>query len=398
MAKTSNSKIDESILELVEYLNNFDKNTFIPYFIFLLWVDRLTSDTFLQLSSKVQQVLFLLHILNNNDEKSTDIDVQKIFSNLEIIENYYKDKFWKSKPVEYYDNKYKKSLVSSGTFLNYFLNSELIYIEQAISRIEDTFGNVGKQIEQFSGLTISDFVQFYVESKAISKEKFDFCYHEFISQNIDLSEDELTCFSNEKNLFLPYSLPHKMAISKSDYKNIKPDKLDKLFAIFTSTSADSNKSYYCSPNPLRTKPFISINSNEYYLTFHPHLIISIYQFLIEGCNNHFNGMGNRLRSSYLENKTKKLFESFFKGNNVEIYNNYKLDSFNKEKDLLVIIRDMAFIIECKSNKYHEPHGNEKTSFQKIRTNFKKSIQDAYRQVNEIELLLHQNKLVTVFSK
>ena len=394
---TLNSKIDKNTLELIEYLKNFDRSTFVPFFIFLLWADRLTGDTFLQLSSKVQQIIYLLNILNNSGGKSTNLDVQEVFSKLETIENLYKDKFWENSPIEYYDDSYKKSLVSSSTYLNYFFNSELIYVEQAICRIEDTFRNVDKQIMLFSGLTVSDFIQFYLESKAISQEKFDLCYHEFTTQNIDLSKDGLTCFSNEKDLFLPYSLPHKMVISKSEYKNIDSEKLEKLFDLFTSPLVELYNSYYCSSNQLHSKPFISISPNEYFLTFHPNLISAIYHFLIEGLNIHFKELGSRLRSNYLEDKTKKIFESFFKENNIELYNNYYLDSFNKEKDLLVIIKDMAFIVECKSNKYHEPHGNEESSFQKIRTNFKKSIQDAYRQINEVELLLHENRLITVFN-
>ena len=245
-------QITKKTIELRDYAGTLDRNRFIPFFIFLLRSDIESKDTYLQLSSKVQQILYLLRLfLNEKNGNQKDIDFPKVQNFLETIEKLYKEKFADNQTIQYYDNNYKRSLSISGTYLNYFLNSSLVYVEQIIDRINGTFRRLSSTILQETGLFVDDYIQFYVETNEINKNKLQHCYNNFHSQEINKTQDGITCYSEKSELFLPYSLPLELAIFKSDYNLIEIDKLDKLLSFFSSYPGDCNSIYYCYPNILQ---------------------------------------------------------------------------------------------------------------------------------------------------
>jgi|GEM_PF-883112 len=385
--------------ELTEYIRLFDKKIFVPFFIFLLKVDTGTGNTYLNLTSKVQQILYLLRLFLNKEEgNKTDIDYKKIENLLESIEESYRDKLADTQINDYYDNNYRKSLAITGTYLNYFTNSNLVFIEQMIEKINATFGPLTEFIFQQTGVTVDDYIRFYLESSEISQTKFQNCYEVYLSQVFDKTEEGITCWSEINNLFLPYSLPLKLAINKLDYKDFDIDKLEKLFSFFSSYPGDCNTNYYCTFNVLWSKPFICLKPNEYYLPFNSQLLQSIYYFLYNICENKSKNRVSSIRANLLEKKTKRLFENYFKGYNPKILSNYYINFSECEKDLLVICKNIVLIIECKSKKYNEPFRNPDISYEKIKRDFKVSIQDAYRQVKEVEDLFQSQNEVIITDK
>jgi hypothetical protein len=392
-------QLDQKTIEFINYIGQLNKNRFIPFFIFLLKADLGTENTFLNLSSKVQQVLYLLRLfLNKENGDIGDLDYQKIEKFLISIEELYINKFNNEVVDEYYNSSYKKSLAISGTYLNFFLNSSLVYQEQIIDRIQGTFGTLESYILQETGLSIDDYIQFYFETREISRKKFQNCYEMFLAQNVNEFEDGTTCYSKTNALFLPYSLPLKLAISKSDYKLFEADKLDKLLCYFSSYSGDCDNNYYCSPNVLWAKPFISLSEDQYYLPYDEQLLLSIYYFLYKVCKTKNNNIASISRSHFLETKTKHLFEKYFEDYKTVILTNYYLNYSHCEKDILLICKNMVLIIECKSKKYNEPLRKSELSFERIRKDFKESIQDAYRQVKEVEDLFYSKEEVVITDK
>jgi hypothetical protein len=231
MQKTILDPIEAKTIELTNYIGKFDKNRFIPFFIFLLKADLGTKNKFLHLTSRVQQILYLLRLfLKIGNGSQGDLDCRNVENLLESIEKLYKEKFSDDQIIEYYDYNYRKSLAMTGTYLNYFLNSNLIYQEQIIDRIQGTFGSLKTNIFQQTGLSINDFIDFYIETAEISKNKFRHCYKIFLSQEKNQLDDGMTCYSENNTLFLPYSLPLELAISQSDYKLIGADKLEKMLS------------------------------------------------------------------------------------------------------------------------------------------------------------------------
>lgn len=175
-------------------------------------------------------------------------------------------------------------------------------------------------------------------------------------------------------------------------------KLDLLFSFFTSYSGNCDTNYYCMPNILWSKPFICLNQNEYYLPFESQLLQSIYYFLYKTCENKNKNTISSIRANFLEQKTKRLFENYFKGCNPKILSNYYINFSDCEKDLLIICKGLVLIIECKSKKYNEPFGYPDKSYDRIKRDFKASIQDAYRQVKEVETLFHYQDEVIITDK
>ena len=102
------------------------------------------------------------------------------------------------------------------------------------------------------------------------------------------------------------------------------------------------------------------------------LIHAIYNHLFKVCMT-IDKSGQRVltrRDKRLEEKTAKIFKNFL-GSNATIYTNYYLN--NTEKDLLVLYRDTAFIVECKAHKNREPFMDVDKAFTRIKDDFGKSI-------------------------
>ena len=156
MEKTNSNLITDKSQELYNYVSTLDKSKFVPLFIFLLKADRETSNHFLRLTSKIQQIFYLLKLfLGNTKDINSDIDFPKIENLLEEIEQGYKNRYNITQIESYYDESYRKSLAISGSFLNYFTNSTLVYTEQILDRIKGTFTNQETLIIKETGLSIN---------------------------------------------------------------------------------------------------------------------------------------------------------------------------------------------------------------------------------------------------
>jgi hypothetical protein len=399
MEKNDSNPITLKSQELFDYISTLDKSKFIPLFVFFLKADRETPHHFLNLTSTVQQILYVLKLLlNSSNGTNESIDFPKVESLLEEIETLYKERYAEVQLDSYYDINYRKSLAVSGTFLNYFTNSSLIYTEQIISRIIETYKPLETYIVQQTGLSISDYIDIFLETRTIVRNNFQRGYDKFELQQLIKNEDGITCYSQEKELFLPYTLPSEIAFLKSDYQHTNPDKLDKFLSFFSSEIGDSDNIYYCTQNVLWAKPIITLDRKHYFLPFDPQLAISIYYFLLTICNSKSPDRVSKLRSNYLEDKAKRTFEYYFKDLSYRIFTNYYVNYGECEKDILIICNNLALVIECKSQKYKEPLGDFDLAFEKIKRDFKSSIQDAYRQSKEVDELFYSNEDIIISDK
>lgn len=399
MEKINSNLITDKSQELYNYVSTLDKSKFVPLFIFLLKADRETSNHFLRLTSKIQQIFYILKLfLGNTKGINSDIDFPKVENLLEEIEQGYKNRYDITQIESYYDESYRKSLAISGSFLNYFTNSTLVYTEQILDRIKGTFTNQETLIKKETGLSINDYIDLFFAIKTTAKNKFIETHEKFSSEHVNKSKDGIICWSEKGNLFLPYSLTQEISFQRNDVNYEVKEKLSKFLTHFSSKIGDTNNIYYCTQNPLWSKPIITLDNYNFYLPFDPQLAIAIYYFLLTVCESKNTNIASKSRSNYLETKSQKLFDSYFRDTKYKLYSNYYINKNDNEKDLLILSGDLALIIECKSNKYKEPLGDFEPAFDKIKRDFKMSIQDGYRQCKEVEDAIWDKDIIEITDK
>ena len=238
----------------------------------------------------------------------------------------------------------------------------------------------------------------YFAIKITAKNKFIETHEKFSSQHVNKSKDGITCWSESGNLFLPYSLTQEISFQRNDINYNVKENLSKFLTYFSSKIGDTNNIHYCTQNPLWSKPIITLDNYNFYLPFDPQLAIAIYYFLLTVCESKNINIASKSRSNYLETKSQKLFDSYFRDTKYKRYSNYYINKNDNEKDLLILSGDLALIVECKSNKYKEPLGDFEPAFDKIKRDFKMSIQDGYRQCKEVEDAIWDKDIIEITDK
>mgnify|MGYP000922282249 CR=1 FL=1 len=169
---------------------------------------------------------------------------------------------------------------------------------------------------------------------------------------------------------------------------ISSEKIDMLYTAFSiKRNSENNPDYlfYTHECPLMKRPLIELPDGSIIIPMQKQLIHSIYSFLFDACYG-LDKSGRRIfkkRDDRLEDKTRSVFDTFFK-NEAKIFSHYYIG--DNEKDLLVLYRNSAFIIECKANKYREPLLDTEKAYVRIQDDFKKSVQKGYEQALEVERL------------
>ncbi len=170
----------------------------------------------------------------------------------------------------------------------------------------------------------------------------------------------------------------------NDYQVLGVEKAASLLNIFSTEKTDESKgNYYGAKQTILSKPFIKVSNEKYLLYYDTQLLVAIYECLLNLLDDKRNNKSSTLRKTFLENKTRKLFENFFSPD-TKFFSNYYLESSDKEKDLLVIGHNFALIVECKSDKMTEPFRNTDRACTRLKRDFESSIQKGYEQALEVE--------------
>lgn len=346
------------------------------------------------LLSPVRQIMYVISLYHSTDFGGTrhfeavGQEYDKIISLLNQIEKIY------SNPSDLPDiqdpQTAEKIYISNSTFLNYYLNAPLSYMEQDIERIRQTFIHFESYIIEQCGLCIEDFIDFYKLIGNLEIEQYNNYYDHTQSEKELLFKalhngDLLTDDEKLRLIDLAENGVKKLAIPIKRLKQtITSEKIDLLLAYFTLFREDNQKYlYYTDTCPYLTKPILLVDAEHIVFVYSKQLINAIYDALLELCSE-IDGTGRRVfwqRENYLEYKTEEIFRDFF-GPQAKIYTNYVID--DSEKDILVLMDTKAFIIECKANKYRIPFRDPIKAYERIKDDFKKSIGKAYSQSMEVQ--------------
>jgi hypothetical protein len=238
-----------------------------------------------------------------------------------------------------------------------------------------------------------DFVETYKYNEFIKKTQTEETYrlHQQVIKKQPTHSDSFS-----KLFDLVESAIYNLRISKKELEFFMPiEKLDKLCNIFSVKREDNNDYlFYTQDCPLMNYPIIELPDGTMMIPMQKQLIHSIYAYLFQVCTK-LDHSGQRIlerRDKQLEEKTRKIFASFFE-KDAKIFSNYYVEK--NEKDLLILYRNTAFIIECKAHKYREPLLNTEKAFTRIKDDFRKNIQKGYNQTYEVKQLFQQNKVFQI---
>lgn len=397
--------IEQQSNNLKTYISQFDINKAIPLWIFFFNCQMKTESEFIRLTSIVRQMAYLINLSLSNSRKGKDsiYSFSEIVEMLENIEKYYKEQYDFKEVVDYYGETYRKNLVAQTTYLNYFLNTSLVYVEQVIERIQGTFSSLEDFISESINISINDLITFYFETTQISSLKFMECYSNFISQGVDKKADGTYCYPNSENendtKFISFDLVNQQTFSIEDYKRLEKSKIKRILSLLSLKQASNlDYLYYTDSCELLNKPIIQLSNDRYILFFNNQLIVAIYNLLYNTCKDKSGKNSDRARAIYLEEKAVNIFTEFLSQDEIKIYTNYYINGQDKEKDILIFYRRTAFIIECKADLYKEPFRDIDKSHKRIEREFKTSIQKAYDQALEVQYAIYNKNELTISDK
>ena len=395
--------------DLKNHISRFEPFSLLTHLYYLFNSHTRTSHSVLKLESPLMQIQYLTALYLSTGAQGKEVfdpisgKFKYIQELLEKIEYGYRYNFLNEFPTVTFDDFPRNLEVSNTTFINYFVNGTLNYVEQELERLTETFQPYNDYIQQHTGLSINDYMDFYEVTAHIDIHRFNIMRH-------TMEEIEHTdCFQKsarnrqipefEKVVDAVEQAIYGLAIPYEDLTFFFPKvKVDQWLKIFTCSEVNPAFLYYTDANPLTSKPLIKVREGYYLFISHNLLTQAMYRYLKSICFN-IDGMGKRInnrKDKQLEEKTKRLFKTFF--GECKVYENYYLKDLQNEKDLLVLYRNSAFIIECKAHGYNEPLRDVDKAFVRIKSDFTKCIQYGYDQAREVETEFKKKGPLEIFSK
>lgn len=195
---------------------------------------------------------------------------------------------------------------------------------------------------------------------------------------------------------MPLHLPSLLIIKANDY--IQHDKAERIFSLLSISDMPEDKiNYYGENQEIQHRPFIQLSDTDYILFYNNQLLVAIYELLLGLFTTPQHNKSSSLRKNFLEKKVREMFEKLF-NNECEIYANYYMRGSDKEKDLLVLHKDCAFVIECKSDRMIEPFRNREKGYIRLKRDFDSSIQKGYEQALEVENAFYNLPIIDICDK
>ncbi|WP_346854961.1 hypothetical protein [uncultured Draconibacterium sp.] len=405
------NQLETKISELKSLVSQFETLDFLQHVSLTIMRigERETSPLFKNLLSPHRQLFYLasLHLETTQTDKKivpSEKEWHKMTELLRDIELYYIDHIWQIDNLDSMSEEEKdKVTVALPTFMNYFFNGSLSYLEQITERIRKTFYRYDDKIKEKFHLSIDDFLECFefIEKEAnakfnspvefIKNSKWQDFTSQMISNGISDPKDwikrapvEIRELMENSDFIDSMKNPGRFLIF--DIENLinqfDSDKLLNFLTIFSCNKEEREQIlYYTDANILLNKPIYKINSTKFFVFHINQTLSAIYEKLYQFCNDLTNGKIHLQRDKFLEQKTKEIFENFFP-KDAKIFTSYNVDG-HSEQDLIVIYKSSAFIVEIKAANSRAPLRDPYKAYDKIKSDFKKSIQYGFDQTNRV---------------
>ncbi|SDD66148.1 hypothetical protein [Pedobacter soli] len=396
--------------ELKSIIRKYDHRNFTAHIAFLANQHVRQSTGQIKLRSPVRQLMYLVSLYHATEiggralyAAGTD-DHKAIIRLLNEIEKGYGYEAERTKKGEMSQEEFNHMLTTKSTFLNYYLNATLSYMEQDIERIKRTFQYHKEFIFLETGLALNDYTDFFIlltnmeigRGKRYMEDEDD-----PVLRSLKLGK-RFNSLSESQKIHLLDLTDRKvfnMAIPIAEiYKLADPEKA-KLFLAYFTLLRNENKDYlyYTDKCPYLSKPILIMDGESILMIYSKQLINAIYDFLYEVCNRP-NAPGRKIserRDLYLEEKTTEVFRDFF-DSGANFYRGYYVNG--NEKDLLILHNRIAYVIECKAQRQRQPLRDPVRAYDRIKDDFQKSIGNGYSQAREVETLFLGQEVFKIKNK
>ncbi|MGK0363952.1 MAG: hypothetical protein ACI85O_001006 [Saprospiraceae bacterium] len=376
------------------------------------------NDQLGKLSSPMRQLTYLggLNISSGIGAEKTHYSNEEwdeIVNLLNDIEHGYDEMFQPKIGEEVDDEWIEKRKVVVPAFLSYFNQGHLNYEEQVIERIETYFSSFDDFIEDKIGLCVEDLINMYnfldnLQNKKINKVSSPQTADDFVNKffsgimeegkNPESYMSELMLEDRDPNIFdLVSDRGISSRFTKDDLvKEFGEEKANAFISFLKIRRSKTPFLYYTEQNPIDFTPIFEVEEDRYQVFSHIFIIHAIYANLMNLLisDNIKKEKFYKKRGDELENKIINLFDKFFSGK-ARIYKSYYTDIGN-EQDVLVLIGNLALIIEAKASKRDEPRRDPNRAYPILKHNFEEVIQKGYNQAYRVEKLFSEEKEFNIY--
>ncbi|ACU04002.1 hypothetical protein [Pedobacter heparinus] len=303
------------------------------------------------------------------------------------------------------DEVLRRRLIGVSTYNAFFHQGPLHFEEQLIEKISEIFKNFNSELKVNFGWDAVDFLSLYDCLDNLRQEKEDNAFMkkpqrkepsvEEFKQNVSdalkngksFQEAMMEAAPFDTSIFEYQSNPSSVNIFyKGDLKDFSEVLSEALLANFTVRRTEMESfQFFSQPNQILKKPIYELNNGGYLIVDYRLLLSAIFSFLQQKCSEIIK-KPNRLTSAkdkYLEKKVTEVFTDFYKKDQkAMIFSSYYLDG--NERDLLVLSKDTALIIEAKAGNVREPMFDPDKAYDKIWSDFKETIDYGYEQAFSVK--------------
>lgn len=410
--------LERKIIKLKEKCSVYETSFFLTFISgILLQIPLRNESPYLKnLMSPLRQ-LFYLGFLNSQTTSTKKVgkvddkdwlEITKLLSEIEY--EYHKIIGDLGKENKSYES-INQIMATMPTFMNYYFNGPLSYQEQEIERIEEVFKEFEPQLIKEHQVSLSDLIAFYDFTNDIIEENLNRAvnflktdkWKEFTKGCIEKGlDDPKDWFQEDPKQFIAFlefnNNPGsflKIDIDEIEYKKISKKSFTIILNLFSLKIQPKEEiTYYTEENDLMNFPFIKISETEYLPFYLKQFLNSSYNFLFKFCSEINSIKALKKRDEFVENKTYNLFSDFFK-NEAHFYMNYSIDNNKSEQDILVVFKNMALIIEVKAGSFRAPMRDPNKAYNKLSSDFKKIIQNAYDQTLRVKNAFFENDILEI---
>lgn len=377
---------------------------------------RTESSLYTHLQSPMRQTLYLIDVYYSIEIREEAIDMDevhwdKIAILLDELEMTYSVSIGFPNEGEFYnDERDGKIAVSLSTFLHYFGNAVLSYEEQTLDKIVRYLKPYNEYIQSHYGFTIDEALKFIAHVRILNNNNFNEIIKPIYGtvsfyRNYPEEWRKLTQKFEERGSVDPHEWwlqPELSSMTKAMMTNpgevyvhaikellnvdITSNTLQHILDFF-SYNKDLFKGktvYYADKHQSESHPLIKIGEK---------CICPINKFLFEGLYFRLDETlmkagplrYKQSKDTAFEKKVAEIFQQFFPPK-TKIFTNYSIDG-KSENDLLVVIGDTCIIVEIKNCNFREPFRDGIKAYDRIKRDFKGSIQLGYEQCKRVEDIL-----------
>lgn len=417
---------DEIITDLKAELMGIKEEALLTYAMQLIVeLDfRDTSELYSQLQSPMKQALYLIDVYysigyNIGKEKLTKAKIDKISHLLDEMEMaYFASIAFPNNGDIFHDDRDEKLDVALSTFLNCFSNARLCYEEQTLDRIIRYFKPYDTWINSKYGFCVDDAIKFILHIRHLNNSKFTeiirkgskyafYAHHpeewkkltdKFVNRGLEpnewASQPELKGLTDFIRTNLGEICIHtREEVEEVDLANDVKQKLLDFFLYDKIEAEKKGTIYYADSHLSESKPLFCVDNQ---------IVCPINKFLLEALYNRLSADLQRNVSKYkqkvdyaFEEKVRDVFHSFFP-QATKIFTNYSVDGVS-ENDLLIGCGEIWLVVEIKNSGFRPPMRDPIKAFDKIQTDFNKSVQLGYDQCKRVEDILVSGSNVEVRS-